>query len=311
MTPSQAYFPLWFDVQGHYGIAGFDRQKNKKPYALLFFDPRMREIHRSWPRQLLTTPNPYTGKTLAKETALAIVEIVNEDSFFFWTFSRKNIPEVHWRRLERIFARWLAKRHGSLGEAMARWGKTRSPGDDPKAGRVRLFDAWHMTSAALEPAAAGRKRRISDQVRFLAARQREFYASTTRFIKKTLGYGGLVSASNWHVSDAPLLDGLERWTYTAGDVAEGAQAVRRAMRLEDLYALKGSGAAAQGLDELRKFAKKGRAGRGEQASQSAVDRPAELLRWAGGPRNRAQTRQVGLRGPGPLHRPRRKDRQEH
>ncbi len=51
-------------------------------------------LHRGWAKQILTTDNPYTGRALAREPALAIVELVNEDSLFFWTLSRKTIENV-------------------------------------------------------------------------------------------------------------------------------------------------------------------------------------------------------------------------
>ncbi len=40
--------------------------------------------------RLLNSPNPYTRIPLGKDPAVAIVELVNEDSHFFWTFGKKN-----------------------------------------------------------------------------------------------------------------------------------------------------------------------------------------------------------------------------
>ena len=219
-TTLSFYFPLWFNVKPHYGIPGYDTIDNKRPFALLYFEPRMQEIHRSWARALLTTKNPYTGAPLAREPAVAIVEIINEDSFFFWTFTKKNVPAVHWQKLEALFGRWLAERHGSIEQAVAAWGGLRLPEDDPAAGRVGLFEAWHMTADGLKQGGPNKPRRVGDQVRFLTELQRDYYAATTKYIQEELGYEGLVSASNWHVSDAAMLDALERYTYAAGDVID-------------------------------------------------------------------------------------------
>ena len=82
---------------------------------------------------------------------------------------------------------------------------------DPAAGLAGLFDAWHMTGRALAKASPAKKRRIAEQVRFLAEHQRRFYESTVRHLREELGYGGLISCSNWKTTDAHLLDGLERW----------------------------------------------------------------------------------------------------
>jgi len=219
-TTLSYYFPLWFDIRPEYGIPGYETIQNKKPFALLYFDPRMQEIHRAWTRALLTTPNPYTGRTLAKEPAVAIVEIVNEDSFFFWTFTKQNVPAVHWQRLERLFGAWLRERYGSVEQAFAAWGGERLPEDDAAAGRAGIYEAWHMTGAGVKAGGPGKGRRVGDQVRFLTELQRNYYASARKFIKEELRSGSLVSASNWTVTDAAMLDALERYSYTAADVID-------------------------------------------------------------------------------------------
>lgn len=219
-TTISFYFPLWFDIKPGYGIPGFDAIENKRPFALLYFEPRMQQIHRSWVRQLLATSNPYTGLPIARDPAVAIIEIVNEDSFFFWTFSKRNIPPIHWQRLEALYAQWLARRYGSIDNALARWGRARLPDDNPAQGRVGLYEAWHMTRAGLKQGGPDKVNRVGDQVRFLAELQRRFYSDTVRYMKEELGYGGLVSCSNWKVADAPTLDAIERYTYTAGDVID-------------------------------------------------------------------------------------------
>jgi hypothetical protein len=214
------YFPLWFNVRPHYGIPGYDTIENKRPFALLTFDERMQEIYKSWAKQLLNTVNPYTGITLAEDPAIAIVEIINEDSYFFWTFTRGNIPEVHWRKLETIYGQWLIDRYGSLEEAFAAWGRARHENDDAAAGRAGLYEAWHMTTQGSRAGGTDKTKRVGDQVRFLTEHQRGFYQSMVKYFREDLGLGSLVSPSNWHVSDGPMLDALERYTYTAGDVID-------------------------------------------------------------------------------------------
>jgi len=202
-TKVSFYFPLWFDVKGNYGLAGYERAQDKRPFALLSFEPRMQEIHRAWAKAILTTPNPYTKLPIATDPAVAIVEVINEDSYFFWTFGQRNVPPTHWQRLEKLYAQWLTSKYGP--EA---------------AGRAKLLDAWHMTAGGIKQGGAEKLRLMRDQVRFLAANQRAFYAETVRWWKKDLGYRGLVSCSNWQTADPAVLDAVERWTYTAGDVID-------------------------------------------------------------------------------------------
>jgi hypothetical protein len=219
-TTISFYFPLWFDIRPDLGIPGYEDAANKAPFALLYFDPRMQQIYRGWARSLLTTTNPYTGLALGQDPAVAIAEIINEDTFFFWTFTKGNIPPVPWQRLERLYADWLKTRYGSLDAARGAWGKERLPEDDPSAGRMGLYDAWDMTSAGISAGGADKRTRVSDQVRFLAETQKGFYESTARYFRKDLGARNLISCSNWTVSDPALLDALERYTYTAGDVID-------------------------------------------------------------------------------------------
>ncbi len=212
------YFPLWFHVKPGYGIKGYEEAEEKIPFTLLFHEPRMQEIHRSWLKAMLTSRNPYTNKPLAREPAAAIVEIQNEDSYFFWTLDKKRLPAVYWRRLEEMFGAWLAKRYGSLQKARAAWGGAAADGDGH--GRAELFGAWHMTREGLAHADAARRKRISDQARFLAENQRGYYRATVDYIKQDLGYGGLVSAGNWSTADPAMLEAIEHYTYTVGDLLD-------------------------------------------------------------------------------------------
>lgn len=212
------YFPLWMEVRPSHGLPGYENTKSKHPFALLYFDPAFQEIYRAWARTLLTTPNPETGLSLGKDPAVAIVEIVNEDSFFFWTFTSKNVPPPQMRKLEKRFGAWLEARYGSLAKAREAWGGAGQRGDAPDEGRMAVLDVWHLTEKG--HGSGAKRKRMSDQLRFLAELQRAFYVETVRFFREGPGLVGLVSASNWHTADAVLLDPIERYTYTAADVID-------------------------------------------------------------------------------------------
>ncbi len=214
------YFPLWFDIKPGYGIRGYENIKNKKPFASFYFNPTLIEIYQSWAKTLFTTRNPYSGKTLAADPCVGIVEIVNEDSCFFWTFSETNIPGPQLQIMENAFAKWLKTKYGSLKKATAAWPRTRHKRDNTSAGRMGLFDAWHMTAKGMTAGAPDKQTRISDQVRFLAEHQRQFYASIKQYFRTDLRVKSLISASNWKTADPALLDAIERYTYTTCDVID-------------------------------------------------------------------------------------------
>jgi hypothetical protein len=86
----------------------------------------------------LTTPAAATGQPLVQEPAVAAVEIQNEDSFFFWTFSDGNIPEPQLQILEKQFGNWLAAR---LVDSSGVSGVLRQAGCPPRRTRP-----WRMES---------------------------------------------------------------------------------------------------------------------------------------------------------------------
>ncbi|HEX8915517.1 MAG TPA: hypothetical protein VF796_24400, partial [Humisphaera sp.] len=217
-TSLSFYFPVWADGS-KLGLAGFDDRQERKPFALLFFNEKLQAMHRGWLRQLLAAPNPYAGNVpLAREPAVGMVEVQNEDSLFFWTFGKRNIPQFHWDRLETLWNQWLAAKYGSAAKAYAAWGNEKANGD--AADRAALYEVFHLTSAGVKQGGANKAKRVGDQVHFLAELQRSFYEATTKYLKTDLQFGGLVVPGNWTTADPMLLGAVERWTYAAGDVID-------------------------------------------------------------------------------------------
>ena len=212
-TKLSFYFPAWFRLDP------WHKEGGRWPFMLLFFDPEMQEVYFNWADALLKTPNPYTGAPLGQDPAVAIVEIQNEDSHFFWTFGKDSAPPDKWETLKQLYGSWLKQRYGSLDSPLAAWDGRRVDGDAPAEGKMELLGAWHMTRAGIE-AAPRRHKRISDQVRFLTENMRGFYEQAIDYFATECGYTGLVSCGNWRTADASLLGPLEQYCYTAGDVID-------------------------------------------------------------------------------------------
>ncbi|MGE5557329.1 MAG: hypothetical protein ACM3WV_01815 [Bacillota bacterium] len=212
------YFPLWIQMKSDYGIEGYDIG-NKNPWVLLMIDEKFQEIYKTWLRILLTTKNPYTGIPLAQEPAVGIIEIQNEDSFFFGTFSRDTIPKVQMGKLDAMFGAWLANKYGSVEKAAAHWGSgAYQYGDKPAEGIAIVLDAFNMSAQG--SGAGDKRKRMSDQVQFLVEFQKKFYHKMASFIRDELGSKSMISCSNWTTVDPKTLDCLERYTYTAGDIID-------------------------------------------------------------------------------------------
>lgn len=63
------------------------------------FDPRIKQLHKKYIRQLLTHVNPYTGLRWLEDPALALMEVINEDSLLYedWYY---RVPPAYMRDLQ-------------------------------------------------------------------------------------------------------------------------------------------------------------------------------------------------------------------
>lgn len=211
------YFPLWVrlgpentDFPGYAG--------GKHPFALLYFNEKFQARYRSWWETLLTPVNPHTGLALKDDPAVAMAELVNEDSLFFWTFNpdaapdKTNLPEPQRALLERQFADWLrAKYPGqSLAEIRAGpWQGLAVSHDALAANRVGFRPLWAMFNE--------RKLRDRNTAQFLTELQAKFYREHHAYLKRTLGFKGLVQASNWTTASAQYFGPLEQWSNAVTD----------------------------------------------------------------------------------------------
>src|ERR1041385_3401188 len=206
-THLSIYFPLWLTPRAdHPWLQGYDGKQH--PFAALMFNPKFQEKYHEWLRAVLTTPSETTGRPLVSEPALFGLELQNEDSFFFWTFDAKNIPDTQLRILETRFADWLKQRHGSLEAALTAWQGQKATRDAPSEGRVGFRPLWNMFNE--------KSARDQDTAAFLLEAQTKFYRDTIAFVRR-LGFKGLITPSNWSTASPEVFGPLEKLSYTAGD----------------------------------------------------------------------------------------------
>ncbi|MBK1883151.1 hypothetical protein JIN85_12035 [Luteolibacter pohnpeiensis] len=198
------YFPLWLSPEPGPGWReGYDG--NMHPFALLYFEPEFQKLYRSWVEALLKQPGS-DSHALIDEPAVMGIELINEDSFFFWTFSEKNIPPAQLAKLEAMFAKWAAAKYGSLPAAHQAWHGMKLPHDADDALGIRpLYQIF-----------TDKTQRDQDTAAFLLETQRGFYETTSKWLRN-LGYEGLITASNWTTANQAILGPLEKYSYTPGD----------------------------------------------------------------------------------------------
>lgn len=183
--------------------------------GLLFLDPKLQEAYRHWTRELYTRKNPFTGLAIKDDPTVAILQIHNEDSLFFWTAQR--LPDHHRRLLADHFSGWLTKKYGSVTKAWSAWGdgfKGNDPLDDVENGRIACLRIYDLTTDG-KGAYAKRQR---DTAQFLAEFQREFYAKIGRYLREELGCKQLLNATNWRTANDSKLKALERFSYHALEI---------------------------------------------------------------------------------------------
>lgn len=200
------YFPVWMQPKpGTPWLTGYDG--NTHPFATLYFNKDFQQQYRKWWEALLLTPDE-NGKKLVDEPAIMGAELVNEDSYFFWTFNEQSIPDAQLQILEKQFGDWLAIKYGSIDAAMARWDPARLKRDNAAQGRVAFRPLYNMFT--------DKTVRDRDTALFLAESQRNFYVENAKFLR-SLGFKGLITASNWTTASAEVFGPIEKWTYDTGD----------------------------------------------------------------------------------------------
>jgi hypothetical protein len=201
------YFPLWLKPKADTPwLKGYDGKK--VPFAALFFNKEFQQHYRDWWKALLLTPNPSTGTRLIDDPAIAGLEIINEDSYLFWTFNADAIPDPELRVLETQFGDWLKRDYSSIDGALRAWGGQRIDRDRPAEGRMGFRPLWNMFNE--------KTTRDRDAARFLVESQRGFYRDTYMFLRG-LGFKGMITASNWITASPQVFGPLEKYTYTVGD----------------------------------------------------------------------------------------------
>jgi hypothetical protein len=200
-----------FDAPKSWGLPGGEVDME----GLLFIDSKLQDAYRHWTRELYTRTNPYTGLAIKDDPTVAIIQVHNEDSLFFWTMQR--LPEPYRRVLSDRFSDWLKKKYGSTDKAWAAWGdgfKGKDELDNPAAGRIACLRIYDLTTDGKGAFAE----RQTDTAQFLAEFQRDFYASMGRYLREELGCRQLLNATNWRTANDAKLKALERYSYHALDI---------------------------------------------------------------------------------------------
>ena len=192
-------------------------------YGVITVSPELWTLRNQVLVGLLQHRNPYTGLRYADDPALAVVEMQNEDSVFFWNPlgdladpDPKRWP-AHARRLRERFAEWVRDEYQSDAELKAAWGKLKH-GDSVKSDELRVMSPWELDGKGPRGAFAGQARRAGDCIRFLAGLQRAEFEGCAEEIRRA-GFRGVIVTTAWQVGGAAT-DPANIWTDCVGDMID-------------------------------------------------------------------------------------------
>ncbi len=177
--------------------------------VLNYFDERVQMLHKEYATQLLTHRNPYTGAEYRHEPAVAIVELVNENSIVEAWFSDRLLGQNTQRNPDTWtdITAWYAEQ---LTERYNRWLKKTLPPEELESLRkeARVAEGEpipRLTRAQFKDAPA---KRFQTEAAFYMDLEREYFTGMYNLLKNDLGVTSLVvgtSDHNHYNSGYPLL----------------------------------------------------------------------------------------------------------
>ena len=210
-----AGYPLFDELEGKGDV--------RDTYGVITAAPELWKLRNRVVTELLTHKNPYTGLRYADDPALAIVEMQNEDSIFFWNplgqlaeAKPKKWP-AHAQQLRERFATWVQARYPTDEALKKAWGDLRE-GDGVKSNELRLMGPWELDGRGPRGPFSGLNQRAGDEIEFLAEMQRAEFQSAEKAMREA-GFRGVTMTTAWQVGGSAT-DPANLWTDTVGSMID-------------------------------------------------------------------------------------------
>lgn len=160
--------------------------------ALTYFDPQLLRLQKEYAAQLLGHTNAFTGNRYAEEPAVALVELVNENSILeSWTRGRLrgkqqtpfgtwgDIPAAYAADLDHVWNAWLAQHYDDRAALDAAWEGDLRKHEDAALGSVRRLQP--------EDFAAASTGRFRTEATFYADMERRYFREMADFLRGEVG----------------------------------------------------------------------------------------------------------------------------
>ncbi len=179
--------------------------------AAIFLSPELQDMQIKQTINLLKHKNPYTGMTYAKDPAIMLVELVNEESALFGGLMGHMQKRPTMRKMAgKLFTEWVLKKYGSEEAITKRWGNgglnkftyekfTNESFADKSV--LPVGAPWYWDPVQIQGSQKGKAPRLLDSAEFLCELQNAYYERYSKAIRKA-GYDGELMASNWQAGRA-------------------------------------------------------------------------------------------------------------
>ena len=148
------------------------------------FNQRMIELEKEFVQKFFTHTNPYTKLRYVDDPAVAVVEITNENSVFYFQNTELSLP-CYREELEACWNAWLAKRYGDRQALAKAWTNARGQcallaEEDPAKGTVVLpLKHLYQKPDGVDFVGPRSPARVDAMTRFLFEIERSYYREMT------------------------------------------------------------------------------------------------------------------------------------
>jgi hypothetical protein len=205
LAQNGVYSDLNLNVSRHFTPADGVEQSEWLGYAkaVTYFDPQVLMLQKEYAQQLLRHVNPFTGNRYAEEPAVALVELVNENSIVeSWLAGRLlgkqtepggtwcDIPSYYAEQLDRLWNGWLTERHGDAASLREAWGGDLRGDEDTAEGSVRRLKPGEFADASAA--------RFHDEATFYEQIEQRFFDEMAAFLREEVGVRQIIVGSSDH-----------------------------------------------------------------------------------------------------------------
>jgi len=194
-----------------------------KSRFLMFFNDKVAAIKRRRMKDIFTRMNSYTKKRYCDDPTLAMVEVCNEDSIFWYQVS--NLPEPFKSQLAGKYQEWLKKKYGDIKSLRKAWTIDGVDALDVGEGldknqTLAILPMWRYSESIMAEV-PHLEIRAQDQLRFFTDLEDAYWQGSYNHLRK-IGIKVPICGTNWkgggfstraHMLTQSKLDYIDRHGY--------------------------------------------------------------------------------------------------